>query len=381
MSALDAFMSVWSKARATFGEGSPVEGTEFDKSAQFQDLRDTVHTAAPGDHWTGGGADGYADKNSAHAAKLGRMAELDKRLAVEVDRSAAVVAAGRRDLDQVKQWVADASSGLPQNAAGNHKLWSIVSKGSGDVADILQRSHTDMTAISNRIQGLGNEWDELRDKDEKKDGPAQSNIRGDGTDDPPPPPQAGQPIGPDTPWWVGDSRFGHWEEVPPPAPYVGAGPPPLKERYIPFPPNMPAKEGPSTGMYTPGKTWIGDIDPPAVVGEEAYRFRIAGLEQTTVTRMVNSNGQWHQECWVQNVYEYQRDTRYAATGDLAGLPPIINFDREWKPISLPDIANLSAHNPSTTYYLPDGCGGSIPYSNGAVPNTNPTQPPIMRRPR
>ena len=170
MSALDAFMSVWSRARATFGEGTPVEGAEFDKSAQLQDLHDTVQTAAPGEHWTGGAADGYADKNSAHAAKLSRMAELDKRLAVEVDRSAAVVAAGRRELDQVKQWVTDASSGLSDNAAGNHKLWSIVSKGSGDVADILQRSHADMTAISNRIQGLGNEWDELRDKP-KQDNP------------------------------------------------------------------------------------------------------------------------------------------------------------------------------------------------------------------
>jgi len=168
-------MSVWSKARAAFGEGSPVEGVEFDKSAQFQDLHDTVRTAVPDEHWTGGAADSYADKNSAHAAQLGRMAELDKRLAIEVDRSAAVVAAGRRELDQVKQWVADASADLPQNAAGHHKLWSIVSKGSGDVADILQRSHTDMTAISNRIQGLGNEWDELRDKE----------LRG--------------PVGPDTP--------------------------------------------------------------------------------------------------------------------------------------------------------------------------------------
>jgi uncharacterized protein YukE len=165
VSTLDAFMSVWSRARATFGEGNPVEGAEFDKSAQFHDLHDTVRSAAPGDRWTGTASDSYADQNSAHASKLNRMADLDKRLGVEVDRSAAVVAAGRQDLEQVRQWVTDASSGLPQNAAGNRALWEIVSKGSGDVADILQRSHSDMTAISNRIQGLGNEWNELGDND------------------------------------------------------------------------------------------------------------------------------------------------------------------------------------------------------------------------
>jgi hypothetical protein len=379
MSALDAFMTVWSRARTAFGEGSPVEGAEFDKSAQLQNLHDTVLTAAPGDHWTGGASDNYADRNSQHASKLGRMADLDRRLSAEVDRSAAVVAAGRRDLDAVKQWVSDASTGLPQNAAGNRALWEIVSKGSGDVADIIQRSHNDMTAISGRIQGIGNEWDELGDKD--KPGGPQPITDPHKADAPPEPPQAGQPVGPTTPWWVGDNRFGHWEDVPPAPPYVGASPPPLKDRYDPFPPGNPGVVGPSTGMYTPGQSWIGDIDPPAVVGQEGYKFRIAGFDHTTTTRMVNINGQWQQQRWVQNVYEYQRNTSYAAGGDLAGLPPIQNIDQTWKPISIPQVAQLSANNPSVTYYLPNDCGGTTNFQNGAAPVSGTPPTPVMTKPR
>ncbi len=63
------------------------------------------------------------------------MAGLDKRLAVEVDRSAAVVVAGRRNLDAVKQWVVDAASTVPKTAAGERMLWPVISKGSSEIAD------------------------------------------------------------------------------------------------------------------------------------------------------------------------------------------------------------------------------------------------------
>lgn len=154
MSALDGFMALWGKARDVFGDGSPVDGAEFDKSAQLQDLHDTIRSAAPSDQWSGGAADVYADQNSEHAAKISRMAELDRQLGIEVDRSAAVVAAGRRDLDAVKQWVTDASSNLPATAAGDHALWSIISRGSGEVSEIIQRSHDDLSAIAERIARL-----------------------------------------------------------------------------------------------------------------------------------------------------------------------------------------------------------------------------------
>lgn len=379
MSALDAFLSIWSKARATFGEGEPIDGATFDKSAQLRDLHEVVRSATPGERWSGSASDSYADRNSQHATRFSQLAELDRRLGVEVDRSAAVVAAGRRDLDSLRQWVTDASTGLPNTAAGDRAQWAIVSKGSGEISDILQRSHGDLSAISGRIQGLGNEWDALGGG--AKQDRVQNVSNGGEHDTPPPAPQAGEPVGPDTPWWVGDERFGHWEQVPPAAPYVGATPPPLKDHYTAFPPNNPGPVGPTTGMYTPGQSWIGDIDAPIVAGQEGYKFRIAGFDQTTTTRMSYVNGQWQQQRWVQNVYEYQRNTSYAAGGDLAGLPPIQNIDNTWKPISLSQIVQLSAHNPSVTYYLPNDCGGTTNFNNGAAPDPGSSQPPIMTRPR
>ena len=198
---------------------------------------------------------------------------------------------------------------------------------------------------------------------------------------PPPPPQAGRPVDPADPI-VGDPRFGYWENVPTPPPYVGAQPPPLKDQFRPFPDGTPLKVGPTTGMFTPGKTWIGDIDPPAVQGQEEYRFRMSGTDATTITRMVNENGVWQQQRWVQNVYEYQRNTSMVFDGDLGGLPPIQNIDRDWKPITLPQIAALSANNADTTFYLPDGCGGTVKFNDGvSIDPTNPNPIPIMTRPR
>lgn len=204
--------------------------------------------------------------------------------------------------------------------------------------------------------------------------------------EPPPPPQPGSSADPRD-WAVGDERFGHWEDVPPPPPYVGQ-PPPLKPEYRPYPDGTPLKDGPSTGMYTPGKSWIGDIDPPAMQYDEAYKFRLAGTEATTTTRMVNENGHWQQQRWVQNVYESQRSTRFSVGGDiglrpldpggesdLGGLPPIQNLNQDWKPISLPEIAVLSAKNMDTTYYLPDGCGGTVNFEGG-VPVTGAHTPKI-----
>jgi hypothetical protein len=198
---------------------------------------------------------------------------------------------------------------------------------------------------------------------------------------PPPPPGRGQPQDPaDT--RVGNPNFGTWENVPPPPPYVGNQPPPLRPEYRPFPPGDPLKVGPTTGMYTPGKTWIGGIDPPIVNGQEGYRFRMAGTEATTTTRMVFENGHWQEQRWVQNVYEYQRNTSLIPGGSFAGLPPLQNIDQTWKPISPSQIGSLSAANPGVTYYLPDGCGGVVKYIGGVPQGLGgPPSPPIMTRPR
>lgn len=73
-----------------------------------------MKSAAPGARWSGSGADAYADTNDRQARTLGKQAELDQRLGSEVDRSAWVVVAGRRDLDAVRQWVTDAAPVLSE---------------------------------------------------------------------------------------------------------------------------------------------------------------------------------------------------------------------------------------------------------------------------
>ncbi|WP_375488841.1 hypothetical protein [uncultured Mycobacterium sp.] len=197
----------------------------------------------------------------------------------------------------------------------------------------------------------------------------------------PGPGQPQPPIDPRNPF-VGDERFGRWEDIPPLPSYTGAHPPPLQPQYRPFPDGTPQKIGPTTGMYTPGKSWIGDIDPPIVQAQEEYRFRLAGTEATTTTRTIFENGQWHQQRWVQNVYEYQRNTSLLPGGDLGGLPSPTSIDRSWKPISLPQLATLSANNPDVTYYLPDGCGGTVNFIGGAAQGgIGLPRPPIMTRPR
>jgi hypothetical protein len=166
VSALDAFLSTWSTARSTFGDGAPQQGTQFDNSSRLQQLQGGVASAAPGGAWTGAASDKYSDENRRHSGTLGAMAGLDKRLAASVDQSAAVVAAGRRDLDAVRQWVVDAAATIPRTAASERMLWPVISKGSDEIADIIQRSHGDLTAIADKLHSVGAEYDELgRDKE------------------------------------------------------------------------------------------------------------------------------------------------------------------------------------------------------------------------
>lgn len=395
MTVIDAFLSTWSHTRRAFGDGTPVSGAQFDNSDSLRHLEASLESAGPGSQWSGAAAANYDEANTKQRRMIGQLAELDQRLASEIDQSAQVVESGRRDLETVRQRVVDAAASVPENQAGERMKVALAQAGLAQLQEIVQRSNSESHAIGERVRGLGEEYRAL--ENHRLDGATSSDdlpgFRGvdfklDAPDEPPPP-VPGQPIDPANPF-IGDQRFGHWESVIAP-PYTGATPPPLTRRYRPFPEGTPLKTGGTTGWYTPGRNWAADA--PYVQFQEQYRFRMSGREATSYTRMVHQNGHWQQERWVQNVYEYQRNTQTlfggdvsvkGKQGDIAGLPSPPHIDYEWKPFGLNEIASLSATNTATTYYLPDGCGGHIRYQGG-VPvgglSGLPQSPPIMTRPR
>ena len=102
---VDRFLTTWSNARQTFGEGRPQTGDQYDKSATFNQLQSTVQIAAPGSKWSGGAVNAYDAANTDHGQVLGKLAGLDQRLAAHVNQSVEVVAGGRQNLDAVRsQW-------------------------------------------------------------------------------------------------------------------------------------------------------------------------------------------------------------------------------------------------------------------------------------
>jgi hypothetical protein len=161
VSVLNAFLSTWSNARQTYGEGTPQTGAHYDGSSTLNQLQSTVQTAAPRSKWTGSAANAYGAANTEHGRVLGQLAGLDQRLSAHVDQSAEVVAAGRRDLDAVRKWVVDAAANVPQNAAGERMQMAIVQKGLSQVQEIIQRSNGELNSIGGKIRGLGNEYQAL----------------------------------------------------------------------------------------------------------------------------------------------------------------------------------------------------------------------------
>ncbi|MUL48360.1 hypothetical protein FZI85_27595 [Mycobacterium sp. CBMA293] len=197
--------------------------------------------------------------------------------------------------------------------------------------------------------------------------------------------------------FVGDERFGQWVDVVPP-PYTGDTPPPPWTGHRDFPPETmgPGQpKGPAgpSGFYTPGgRPWADDNAPPMADVQEQYAFRMSGQDYTPYTRMVNG----HQQQWVQSTYDAREWTRVningpawagkdpnPLTGELGGTtsgglggisPPAYMHD--WRPISVNEIARMSALNPAVTYYVPNGCGGQLTFEGG-VPHGGVTPPPTL----
>lgn len=180
MGALEGFLSTWDKARETFGSGVPQTGEQFDQSAQLEQLQSTVQTAAPGAAWSGTAANAYGAVNTEHARVLGELATLDRRLAAHVNESANVVATGRQNLDNLRQWVIDAAASVPPGKNREQLLLPIVSQGLSQLSGIVGTSNSELNRVAGDITKLGTEWDALQDqkfggtgKEEKQDGDAQ----------------------------------------------------------------------------------------------------------------------------------------------------------------------------------------------------------------
>lgn len=149
-----AFISTWSSARQTFGEGDPQSGAPFDQSATLRQLATDVESAAPGSRWTGAGANAYAAANTEHGRVISELAGLDQLLGAQVDDSARIVSAGRQELEDVRQWVADAVASVPQNAAGERIRLQIVNEGIGKVIDIIHRHNGALAEVAEKIRIL-----------------------------------------------------------------------------------------------------------------------------------------------------------------------------------------------------------------------------------
>jgi hypothetical protein len=184
VSVLDGFLATWSDARATFGQGTPETGTKFDQSGPLLTAQANVQSAAPGSTWTGSGANAYGAANAEHGAVLGKVAGLDQRLSGQVNQSSEVVAAGRRDLDALRQWVVDAAAAVPPGKNRDQMLLPIVQKGLGQLTDIVNKSNGDLSKIGAEIRALDAEYKALANQRFAKEGTGNGvqGVKGDEED-------------------------------------------------------------------------------------------------------------------------------------------------------------------------------------------------------
>ena len=183
MSALDGFYAAWTNARHTFGEGTPQGGAEFDASAKLRQLGADVASMAPGSWWSGAAATAYEAKNAKHRAVIDSLADLDQRLGRSVDQIAETVAAGRRDLDSLRQWVTDAAASVPPGKHRDTVLTQIASKGLEQLGEVVRGAHRDLSGdVATNVRGLKLEYDALNFK-ETPAPPGEDNPKDDADGD------------------------------------------------------------------------------------------------------------------------------------------------------------------------------------------------------
>jgi hypothetical protein len=158
---IDAFLSTWSSARNTYGEGAPQTGAQYDNSGRLTTMASNLDSAAPDQRWQGSAATSYGAANREHQRVITALADLDRRLAGEVDNSASSVEAGRRSLDELRKWVVDAASAAPPGREGDRIRTVVAQKGLAQLQEIMRQSNSESNAIGSRIRALGQEFEAL----------------------------------------------------------------------------------------------------------------------------------------------------------------------------------------------------------------------------
>ncbi|WP_186446970.1 EspA/EspE family type VII secretion system effector [Mycolicibacterium porcinum] len=206
MSALDAFYSTWSRAKDTFGAGTPTDGSQYDgSSSKLMQLQSTIKSAAPDDRWQGTASQAYAAANEEHAAVYQKLADLDKKMAAEVTNAANIVTTGRTQLDNTKSWVDSAVNSLPtslSSQAREKSLIPIAKEGITQVNHTVQNANTEMNTIAGRVTGLRGEFDALTDQKFARDqgegkGKGEGEKNGDENAPTEPGAKPGEPGGPE----------------------------------------------------------------------------------------------------------------------------------------------------------------------------------------
>lgn len=332
-----------------------------------------------------------------------RAAGLDQELQQAAEQGGAIGAQGRLGSGVIRDQaraVAAAAGPLAKSPAGAQLVMAAMDQHLSAMQSQLQTTKTQNQAVSATLRQAAGGYQALSDG--AKESPADTTVRAAGwrpggplpasPASPAVPPVATDPRNP----FIGDPRFGYWQDYVPP-PYTGSTPPPPAKQHVPW---VDGPEGGPTGFYTPGRTWIGDNDAPFAAYEQQYKFRIAGEDLTSYTQ-VGPTGQMQR--WVAYTYESQEFQNVklngdiwvktapdasqgtlggVATGGIGGisLPPKIG---PWQPITPAQIAVLSAANPSVQYYMPDPCGQQFTFVNGVATGGNapgPITPSIIAAP-
>ncbi|MGD9621995.1 MAG: alpha/beta hydrolase [Mycolicibacterium sp.] len=161
MNALSAFDAASTRARRTFGDGTPHSGSTFDGSVKLRALSSEFAGAAPEGVWSGSATSAYTASSSRYLSAIGGVADLDARIAGLVDRSARIVGTGRDELDLLRGWVFAAAAGIPLGPHRETMLAQIVTRACAGLGTIIRAAHDDLAATGREIRAVGDGYREV----------------------------------------------------------------------------------------------------------------------------------------------------------------------------------------------------------------------------